>query len=95
MFLIIDYKLKLNSSKNIDYVYPTNPGNIANVTAGNPVESRWIKNSLGYYVSGWDSLGARVIWQGIIDNLSNCMKKCQETSNCIYVTYKSSESKCC
>jgi len=59
---------------------------------GNP--GGWIQNSLGYYVSGWDSIGAAVIWDGHSDNLTNCMASCQETPNCIYVTYTVSGSNC-
>jgi hypothetical protein len=69
-----------------------NPGNIDGSTYGNP--GGWIQNSLGYYVSGWDSLNANVIWSGYIDNLINCMTLCQETRNCIYVTYTVSSSNC-
>jgi hypothetical protein len=77
---------------NKDYVYPTNPGNINGVTAQSP--GGWIQNSLGYYVSGRNSWAASVISNGFTANLTNCMIKCQETANCIYVTYSIVNSNC-
>ena len=73
-------------------VYPSNPGNVGSSTSGNP--GGWIKNSLGYYVSGWNSLGANVIWSGFSADLTSCMTTCQQTALCVYVTYTTSSSNC-
>ncbi len=45
-------------------------------------------------VSGWDSWDSSQIWSGQSANLTTCMKKCQETANCIYVTYRTTDTMC-
>ncbi len=75
-----------------DYIYPTNPGNPAGVTSQNP--GGWTKTPLGFYVSGFDSSGSNEISQGYSASLTTCMTTCQQTPNCIYVTYANSTSNC-
>jgi hypothetical protein len=89
--LILIYSLKKFLSLK-DYVYPTNPGNLAGVTAGNP--GGWTKSPLGYYLIGTNSINANVISSAFSASLTTCMTTCQQTAYCIYVTYTTSYSNC-
>ena len=73
-------------------MYPVNPGNIGGSITGNP--GGWTQNSLGFYVTGWDSLGANLVWFGYSATLETCMTLCQKTAYCIYVKYMASSSNC-